>query len=90
MGFVTTSSLTTTPFQTQDQPSGAKATDDTHEIGHLLFTQYVAPFEVTSLLILVATIGVIVLSKKEEASPREEIEREAPPIEPRREAALRR
>ncbi len=38
--------------------------DDTHQIGRLLFTRYVAPFEVTSLLILVATIGVIVLCKE--------------------------
>ena len=69
--------------------------DDTHRIGRLLFSTntsvppgttvpltYVAPFEVTSLLILVATIGVIVLCKQDEprrAAPREEIIREAPP-----------
>jgi len=69
--------------------------DDTHKIGRLLFSthdkptdnkpvpvSYVAPFEVTSLLILVATIGVIVLCKHNEPrrpSPREEITREAPP-----------
>ena len=41
--------------------------DDTHRIGRLLFTRsYVAPFEITSLLILVATIGVIVLCKQDE------------------------
>jgi NADH-quinone oxidoreductase subunit J len=40
--------------------------DDTHQIGRLLFTKYVAPFEITSLLILVATIGVIVLCKRDE------------------------
>ena len=45
---------------------GIKQEDDTHQIGHLLFTKYLAPFEVTSLLILVATIGVIVLCKQEE------------------------
>jgi len=39
--------------------------DDTHRIGRVLFTKYVAPFEVTSLLILVATIGVVVLCKDE-------------------------
>ena len=39
--------------------------DDTHQIGRLLFTTYVAPFEVTSLLILVATVGVVVLCKEE-------------------------
>jgi NADH-quinone oxidoreductase subunit J len=42
--------------------------DDTHQIGRLLFSTYVAPFEITSLLILVATIGVIVLCKHEPAS----------------------
>jgi NADH-quinone oxidoreductase subunit J len=56
--------------------------DDTHRIGVLLFTRYVAPFEVTSLLILVATIGVVVICKEDEKprpAPREEIVREAPP-----------
>ncbi|HEV3272005.1 MAG TPA: NADH-quinone oxidoreductase subunit J [Candidatus Methylacidiphilales bacterium] len=68
--------------------------DDTHRIGYLLFrtntsngrTSYVAPFEITSLLILVATIGVIVLCKQDERprpKPREEITREAPPVEPK-------
>jgi NADH-quinone oxidoreductase subunit J len=71
--------------------------DDTHRIGYLLFrtnvgtygTSYVAPFEITSLLILVATIGVIVLCKQEERprpKPREEITREAPPVEPKEKA----
>jgi NADH-quinone oxidoreductase subunit J len=39
--------------------------DDTHQIGRVLFTKYVAPFEITSLLILVATVGVVVLCKEE-------------------------
>ncbi len=34
-------------------------------IGHLLFTNYVLPFEVTSILILVAILGAVVLAKKE-------------------------
>jgi hypothetical protein len=66
--------------------------DDTHRIGHLLFTTYVAPFEITSLLILVATIGVIVLCKEDEpprTSKRESIVREAPPIETEKQAVLR-
>ncbi len=33
-------------------------------IGHLLFQGYVLPFEVTSLLILVAILGAVVLAKK--------------------------
>jgi NADH-quinone oxidoreductase subunit J len=31
----------------------------------LLFTQYLLPFEVTSLLILIAIIGAVVLARKE-------------------------
>ncbi len=65
--------------------------DDTHRIGRLLFatnlapgqTSYVAPFEITSLLILVATVGVIVLCKQDDKpKPRrhELIVREAPPV----------
>jgi NADH-quinone oxidoreductase subunit J len=68
------------------------ASDDTHRIGRLLFatkvpeggTSYVAPFEVTSLLILVATVGVIVLCKHDDRPKprkRELIAREAPPVE---------
>ena len=75
--------------------SEADKNDDTHRIGRLLFstntginpntgrqiTSYVAPFEITSLLILVATIGVVVICKQDEPrrSPHEEISREAPP-----------
>jgi NADH-quinone oxidoreductase subunit J len=38
---------------------------DTTALGKLLFTQYVLPFEVVSVLLLVAMIGVILLSKKD-------------------------
>lgn len=34
-------------------------------IGHALFTTYVLPFEVTSLLILIAILGAVVLARKE-------------------------
>lgn len=35
------------------------------EMGKALFTQYVLAFEVTSVLLLVATIGVVLLSRRE-------------------------
>jgi NADH-quinone oxidoreductase subunit J len=35
------------------------------EIGHALFTTYLLPFEVTSILILIAILGAIVLARKE-------------------------
>jgi NADH-quinone oxidoreductase subunit J len=35
------------------------------ELGKLLFTQYLLPFEIVSVLLLVAMVGVILLSKRE-------------------------
>jgi NADH-quinone oxidoreductase subunit J len=77
------------------QPEADKL-DDTHQIGRLLFatkpapgqdpatfTSYVAPFEITSLLILVATVGIIVLCKQDDRPRphhRDDITREAPPV----------
>lgn len=43
----------------------AAKTDDVHNIGHLLFTNYTLPFQIIGVLVLVATIGVVVLSKRE-------------------------
>ncbi len=37
----------------------------TAQLGHLLFSQFLLPFEILSLLLLVAMVGVILLSKKE-------------------------
>ena len=39
--------------------------DDVHNIGFLLFDKYNLPFQIIGVLVLVATIGVIVLSKRE-------------------------
>jgi len=36
----------------------------TNALGQLLFTQYTLPFEIVSVLLLVAMVGVILLSKK--------------------------
>jgi NADH-quinone oxidoreductase subunit J len=40
-------------------------TDDVHNIGLMLFTNYNLPFQIIGVLVLVATIGVVVLSKRE-------------------------
>jgi len=37
----------------------------TGELGSLLFTQYLLPFEIVSVLLLVAMVGAVLLSKKE-------------------------
>ena len=38
-------------------------------VGRLLFSGYVYPFEITSVLILAALVGAVVLGKKEEPEP---------------------
>ena len=43
----------------------ASGTDDVRAVGLLLFSNYNLPFQVIGVLVLVATIGVIVLSKRE-------------------------
>ena len=44
----------------------AEAGGNTKVIGKLLFTDFLLPFEVTSVLLLVAIIGAVVLGKKED------------------------
>jgi NADH-quinone oxidoreductase subunit J len=39
--------------------------EDVENVGHLLFSNYNLPFQVVGVLLLVATIGVVVLSKRE-------------------------
>jgi NADH-quinone oxidoreductase subunit J len=39
--------------------------DDVHNVGALLFSSYNLPFQIIGVLVLVATIGVVVLSKRE-------------------------
>jgi NADH-quinone oxidoreductase subunit J len=42
-----------------------QAEGGTAALGRLLFTQYLLPFEIVSVLLLVAMVGVILLSKKD-------------------------
>ena len=46
-------------------PLASQQVDDVRNIGLLLFGSYNLPFQVIGVLILVATIGVIVLSKRQ-------------------------
>jgi NADH-quinone oxidoreductase subunit J len=50
------------------QPATASPNTTTYDIGELLFSKYLLPFEVTSLILLAALIGVIVLVKRESES----------------------
>jgi NADH-quinone oxidoreductase subunit J len=42
-----------------------QVTRNTEEVGMLLYTSYLIPFEVASMLLLVAMIGAIILAKRE-------------------------
>ncbi len=46
-------------------PATSAPDGDPVVLGKLLFTQYLLPFEVVSVLLLVAMVGVILLSKKD-------------------------
>lgn len=46
-------------------PSATPTMGNTEQVGLLLYTDYLIPFEVASILLLVAMIGAIVLTKKE-------------------------
>ena len=51
------------------QPEAAANTmDNLREMGMVLFSQYLLPFEVTSILLLVAMVGAITLTKKEKGA----------------------
>jgi NADH-quinone oxidoreductase subunit J len=55
-------SLSATPFGDARAPNFQAGTAD---LGKLLFSQYLLPFEIVSVLLLVAMVGVILLSKKD-------------------------
>ena len=53
------------------EPVAETVTTTTYQIGELLFTKYLLPFEVTSLILLAALIGVIVLVKRDSEAENE-------------------
>ncbi len=46
-------------------PTQLELDGGTRELGRLLFTQYLLPFEIVSVLLVVGMVGVILLSKRE-------------------------
>ena len=61
IGYVFWHSLSNSKLPTSPTP----AEGGTLELGRLLFTNYTLPFEILSVLLLVAMVGVILLSKKD-------------------------
>ena len=45
---------------------GTEAFGNPQAVGHLLFRQFLLPFEITSILILIAIMGAVVLARREE------------------------
>lgn len=46
-------------------PLTAKKFDDVHQVGAAIFSHYNLPFQIVGVILLAATIGVVILSKKE-------------------------
>ena len=46
--------------------NGTESVGDTRSVAKLLFHDYLLPFEVTSILILIAILGAVVLARREE------------------------
>ena len=46
-------------------PLAGSTTDDVWNIGRLLFNNYNLPFQIIGVLVLVATVGVVLLSRRE-------------------------
>ncbi len=68
--FLTTVLLAAVRFRDAGAPAGtapgaAGASGNTETIGQVLYATYLFPFEVASLILLVAMIGAIVLAKKD-------------------------
>ena len=57
--------LSAFPQGNRPAPVLAAPVNDVQSVGHVLFTSYNLPFQIVAVLILVATVGVVVLSKRE-------------------------
>ena len=66
LGLLELSSSSSLFPQTEPRACSARFTPAAaREIGRALFTHYLLPFEVTSMLILIAILGAVVLARKE-------------------------
>ena len=64
-GFLLFQRLTTISTPLANPDASVNTTGSLQTLGMALFNQYLLPFEVTSILLLVAMVGAIVLTKKE-------------------------
>lgn len=52
------------PEGNRPAPTLSGTVNDVQSVGHVLFSTYNLPFQIVAVLILVATVGVVVLSKR--------------------------
>jgi NADH-quinone oxidoreductase subunit J len=64
LGVIVVSGYTKAPAAVA-APAALPVTGNTEQVGWLLYTSYLIPFEIASMLLLVAMIGAIVLAKRE-------------------------
>jgi NADH-quinone oxidoreductase subunit J len=49
-------------------------------LGKVLFTEYIVPFELSSILFLSAMVGAVVIGKREERLPAKQVQRDGRPL----------
>ncbi|MFN2491225.1 MAG: NADH-quinone oxidoreductase subunit J [Actinomycetota bacterium] len=65
--FVVTSFIMVRAFEGRDVPFTRAAGTATRSLGEVIFSAYVLPFEVVSMLLLAALVGSVVISRREES-----------------------
>jgi NADH-quinone oxidoreductase subunit J len=65
LGAILVSGYMKTPAAVVAAPAALPVSGNTEQVGWLLYTSYLIPFEIASMLLLVAMIGAIVLAKRE-------------------------
>jgi NADH-quinone oxidoreductase subunit J len=65
LGAIVVSGYMKTPTVVAAATETMPVTGNTEQVGWLLYTSYLIPFEIASMLLLVAMIGAIVLAKRE-------------------------
>ena len=71
----------------REAPFSARAASSVASIGRTLFEDFGFAFEVTSVLVLVALVGAVVLARREPAAGRRQVARSAGPSDAEPESA---
>jgi len=67
LGFIIKSTIFTRPVPTGVMGGGFEDFGSAEQVATLLFTRYLYPFELTSILLLAAIVGAVIIAKKEHA-----------------------